>query len=107
MIKNIGLFTFGLCLSLMVSRCNSIYNSEYYIPVDNQAGDAQPLSKDDVIRVVITHNYLDVPPPPTTRLGKFTLLCIGKARNRMAFTKAKLYPFLTHHVRIIIKYCRC
>lgn len=52
---------FGVCL--MLSGCHSIYNSEYYIPVDNQMGDAQPLSKNDVIRVVITHNYLDVPPP--------------------------------------------
>lgn len=54
---------FSLSLSLMLSGC-SIYNSEYYIPVNNQMGDAQPLSKNDVIRVVITHNYLDVPPHP-------------------------------------------
>ncbi|MDI2111714.1 hypothetical protein [Commensalibacter nepenthis] len=56
MIKNIGQLLLGLGLGLMVSGC-AIYNKEYYIPVDNQLGDAKPLSKDDVIRVVIPNNY--------------------------------------------------
>lgn len=47
----------------MMSGC-AIYSKEYYIPVDNQTRNAKPLSKDDVVRVVITHNYLDVLPPP-------------------------------------------
>lgn len=64
---------FGFSLCLMTSGCSSIYNNEYYIPVNNQTGDAKALSKNDIIRVVITHNYLDIPPPPTTRLEKLDI----------------------------------
>ncbi|OUI78562.1 hypothetical protein HK18_08675 [Commensalibacter intestini] len=47
---------FSLSLSLLLCGC-AIYNSEYYIPINNQTGDAKPLSKDDVIRVIIPNNY--------------------------------------------------
>ncbi|CAI3954761.1 MULTISPECIES: hypothetical protein [Commensalibacter] len=57
MINKIGQSLLGLSLCFMVSGCPSIYNSEYYIPVDNQVGDAQPLSKNDIIRVVIPSNF--------------------------------------------------
>lgn len=43
----------------MFDGCHSIYNSEYYIPVDNEVGDAQSLSKNDIIRVLITQNFLE------------------------------------------------
>ncbi|CAI3954795.1 hypothetical protein [Commensalibacter papalotli (ex Botero et al. 2024)] len=62
MLNRIGQLIAVLGICFMISGC-AIYNSEYYIPVENQAGDAQPLSKNDVIRVAITHNYLDIPPP--------------------------------------------
>lgn len=53
MLNKIGQLSVALSLCLMVGGCHSIYNSQYYIPVDNQDGDAQPLSTNDVIRVVV------------------------------------------------------
>lgn len=46
----------GISLCLMVSGCG-IRDTTFYIPVDNQKGDAQPLSKEDTIRVVVPHDF--------------------------------------------------
>lgn len=56
MINKVKNIVFGMCLCSIIGGC-SIYNREYYIPIDNQVGDAQFLSKNDKIRVVMPYLY--------------------------------------------------
>lgn len=50
----------GLCLILV----GCALKSEYYIPVSNQVDNTYSLSKSDIIRVIITNNYLNIPSHP-------------------------------------------
>jgi len=56
MLNKIKKLTCGICLCSMISGCSN-YNSQYYIPIDNQVGNAQFLSKNDIIRVVMPYLY--------------------------------------------------
>ncbi|MGL4686193.1 MAG: hypothetical protein ACRCVY_05500 [Commensalibacter sp.] len=52
---NHKLFVLLLGFSSMLSACGP---NEYYVPVNNQAGNTQPLSKtSDTVRVVVVHNF--------------------------------------------------
>lgn len=52
-LRNKLLPLFGLCSVLTACGPN-----EYYVPVNNQGGDAQPLSKtSDTIRVVVPYSF--------------------------------------------------
>lgn len=46
-----------LGLGSFLSACGP---QEYYIPVNNHLGEAQPLSKNDTIRVIMPHNYPNI-----------------------------------------------